>query len=149
MVWSHRINYKFISIHIIIWRIQLIRSRNCWHFTNTWVYPRSFFFFFMGSVLLIFWVFCVVLLYIFAFGVPCCDVRYDFRMKAKFGVYLPPVVCRRAHILFTLFVFVCVWWPPMHVVLCFCSVFLHSMYPVMLVSLDCLFYYPSVLCNFY
>jgi hypothetical protein len=36
--WSHRINYQFVSIHIIIWRIQLIRSRNCWPFANTWAY---------------------------------------------------------------------------------------------------------------
>jgi hypothetical protein len=36
----------------------------------------------------------------------CCDVRYDFRVKTMFGSSLPPVVCRRAHLLFTLFVFV-------------------------------------------
>jgi hypothetical protein len=67
-----------------------------------------------------------------------------------FGLYLPPVVCRRAHILFTLFVFVWVWWSPTHVLLCFCFVFLRIMYPVLLVSLDCLFFItPSVLCNFY
>jgi hypothetical protein len=67
-----------------------------------------------------------------------------------FGLYLPPVVCRRAHILFTLFVFVWAWWSPTHVVLCFCFVFLRIMYPVLLVSLDCLFFItPSVLCNFY
>ena len=31
----------------------------------------------------------------------------------------PPVVCRRAHILFTLFVFACVWWCPTHIIQCF------------------------------
>ena len=31
---------------------------------------------------------------------------YDFRIKTMFGSSLPPVVCRRAHVLFTLFVFV-------------------------------------------
>ena len=36
-----------------------------------------------------------------------CDVRYDFHMKTMFGSSLPPVVCRRAHALFTLFVFAC------------------------------------------
>ena len=36
----------------------------------------------------------------------CCDVQYDFRVKTMFGSSLPPVVCRRAHVLFTLFVFV-------------------------------------------
>jgi len=61
----------------------------------------------MESVLLIFLVFCVVLLCVFMFRVPCCDVRYNFRIKTKFGTSLPPVVCRRAHALFTLFVCVC------------------------------------------
>ena len=36
----------------------------------------------------------------------CCCVRYDFRIKAMFVSSLPPVVCRRAHALFTLYVFV-------------------------------------------
>jgi hypothetical protein len=36
----------------------------------------------------------------------CCDVRYDFRMETMFGSSLPPVVARRTHVLFTLFVFV-------------------------------------------
>ena len=34
-----------------------------------------------------------------------CDVRYDFRIKTMFGSSLPPLVCRRTHVLFTLFVF--------------------------------------------
>ena len=69
----------------------------------------------MGSVLLIFsfwgvflwgglWFF--FLLCVFAFLVPCCGVRYDFSIKTMFGLSLPQVVCRRAHVLFTLFVFV-------------------------------------------
>jgi hypothetical protein len=40
-------------------------------------------------VLLIFLVFCVVLLCVL---VPCCDVRYDFRIKTMFGSSLHPVV---------------------------------------------------------
>ena len=36
-----------------------------------------------------------------------CDVRYDFRTKMMFGLSLSQVVCRNAHVLFTLFVFVC------------------------------------------
>ena len=40
-----------------------------------------------------------------ATSVPCCDVRYDFYIKTMFGSSLPPIVCRRAHVLFTLFVF--------------------------------------------
>ena len=35
----------------------------------------------MGSLLLIFIVFCVVLLCVFTFCVPCCGDRYDFRIK--------------------------------------------------------------------
>ena len=33
----------------------------------------------LGSVLLIFLVFCVVLLFVFTFWVQCNDIRYDFR----------------------------------------------------------------------
>ena len=64
-------------------------------------------------------VFCVVLLCVLTFFVPCCDVCYDFHIKTMFGSSLLPVVCRRVHVLFTLFVFVYVWWCPTHIVLCF------------------------------
>jgi hypothetical protein len=47
----------------------------------------------------------VVLSYVFLFWVPCCDVRYEFRITMMFGLSLPPLVCRNAHVLFTLFVF--------------------------------------------
>jgi hypothetical protein len=40
--------------------------------------------------------------------VPCCDVSYDFHIKTIFGSSLPPVVCRRVHILFTLCMLACV-----------------------------------------
>ena len=45
-----------------------------------------------------------------------CLLRFPFGT----GLSLPPVVCRRAHVLFTLFVFVCVRWCPTHIVLRFC-----------------------------
>jgi hypothetical protein len=48
--------------------------------------------------MLIFLVFCVVLLCVFTFWVPCCDVRYYFRIQTMFGSFLPPVVCSRAHV---------------------------------------------------
>jgi hypothetical protein len=32
--------------------------------------------------------------------VPCCDVRYDFRMKTMLGSSFPPVVCRMVDVLF-------------------------------------------------
>jgi hypothetical protein len=62
----------------------------------------------VGSVKLIFLFFCVVILCVFTFWVPCCDAHYDFHIKTIFGSSLPPFVCRRAHVLFTLFVFVCI-----------------------------------------
>ena len=88
--------------------------------------------------------FCVVLLCVFIFRVPCCDVRYYFRMKTLFGSSLPPVVCRRAHVLFTLFVFACVWWCPAHIVLCFCFVCVRVVYPMLQVFLCCPFYLPPL-----
>ena len=42
------------------------------------------------------------------FLVPCCDVRYDFCIETMCGSSLPPVTYARPHVLFTLFVFVCV-----------------------------------------
>ena len=67
-----------------------IRGWTCLPFANTWVHHR----FYGWSVLLIFLVFCVVLLCVF--WVSYCDVRYDFRIKTMFGSSLPAVVCRRA-----------------------------------------------------
>ena len=92
----------------------------------------------VGSVLLTFLVFCVVLLCVFTFWVPGCDIRYNFLLKTMFGSSLPPFVCRSAHVLFTLFVFVCVLWRPTHIVLWFCFVFLGFVYP----TLDCPFWLP-------
>jgi hypothetical protein len=57
----------------------------------------------VGSMLLIFLVVCVILLFVFTFYDLCCDVCYDFRIEKMFSSSLPPVVCRRAHVLFTLF----------------------------------------------
>jgi hypothetical protein len=63
--------------------------------------------FLLGSVLFIFLVVCVVLLCFFTFLVPCCEDRYALRITTMFGSSLPAVVCRRANVLFTLFVFDC------------------------------------------
>ena len=63
--------------------------------------------------------FCVVLLCVVTYWVPCCDVCYNFRIKMMFGSSLPPVVCRSAHVLFILFVFVCVQKCPTHCVVFF------------------------------
>ena len=51
-------------------------------------------------------VFYAVILCVLTFRVPCFDVRYYFRIERMFGSSLPPVVCRKTHVLFTLFVFV-------------------------------------------
>ena len=81
----------------------LIRSRNYLLFVSTCVCPV----FCLWSVFLIFLVFCVVLLCVFTFWVPYCDVRYYLHINTMFGSSLPLVVCRRAHVLLTFFAFVC------------------------------------------
>ena len=54
---------------------------------------------------------------------------------------LPPVVCMMAHVLFTWFVFVCVYRCQSHIVLCFCYV----VFVLLPVSLDCPFVIASSL----
>ena len=113
-----------------IWNGCLIRSRNCLPFVSS---PPVFF----GGVRVAhLFNFCVVLLCVFMFWVPWCGVRYVFSIETIFSSSLPPVVCGRAHVLFTLFVFVCMWWCPAHIVLCFCFVFLRLVCPMLPVSLD-------------
>ena len=56
----------------------------------------------------------------------------------------------RDHVLFTLFVFVCVWWCPTHIVLRFCFVFLRLVCSLLPVSLNCPFLIgPSLFSNVY
>ena len=88
----------------------------------------------VGLVLLIFSVFCVVLLCVFTLLVPCCYVRYDFRIKTMFGSSFPSVVCRTAH--------------------CFIYVMFGSSFPsVVCRTAQCLIYvmfgssFPSVVCR--
>ena len=104
--------------------------------------------FLMGFVLLIL-VFSAVLLCVFFFWVPCFDIRYDFYVKTMLGLSLPPVVCRKAHVLQTLFVAVCIKCCPTHIVLCSCFIFLRFVYHVLPVSLDCPFLIASVFPNVY
>ena len=55
----------------------------------------------------------VVKLYFFTFLVPCCDVRYDFRVKTMFDWPLLPFVMKEAHVLCMFFcVFIYVHWCP-------------------------------------
>ena len=66
------------------------------------------------------------------------------------GSSLPPVVCRRARVLFTLFVFVCIKWCLTHIVVCVCVVCFRLVYPMLPVSLDCpLLIAPSMFSNIY
>ena len=67
-----------------------------------------------GFVHVLMWDSCYsfVKLHVFKFLVPCCDVRYDFRVKTMLGSSLFPFVLSRVHVLFMLSVFIYVyWWP--------------------------------------
>jgi hypothetical protein len=89
-----------------------------------------------------------VLLCVFTFWVPCCDVCYNFHIKTMTGSSLPPFVCMRAHVLRTLFVFRYAYWFPKHIVVWFCFGFLRLVYPMLPDSLDCSFFIaPFVLYN--
>ena len=46
-----------------------------------------------------------VLLWVFSFGVLCCDVRHNFHLITMFGSSLYPVVCGEARVLYTLSLF--------------------------------------------
>ena len=66
-----------------------------------------------------------------------------------FSSSLPPVVCRWAHVLFTLMCLF-VYSGAQHLVLCYCFVYLRLVCPLLPVSLDCPFLIaPSVFSNFY
>ena len=81
----------------------------------------------------------------------CIYIRIiHIRIKTMFGSSSPPIVCRRVHVLFTLVMFICVQWFPTHIVLCFCLVFLHLVYHMLSLSLDCPFLIAlSVFSNVY
>ena len=102
------------------------------------------------SVLLIFLVFlCCPIMCLYVLN-SCCDVRYDFRTITMFGSYFFSVVCRRMHVLLTLFIFVYVWWGPTHIVLSLCFVCLRRVYPMLPVIRGCpLLIEPSVFSNVY
>ena len=84
----------------------------------------------------------VVLLCVLTF-VLC--VRSNFRMNTMFGSSLPPVACWRAHVLFMLFVFVCV----QHI-LCwfFCGFFVFVLCPILISRLRLVYIFdcPSSSC---
>ena len=96
---------------------------------------------FWWSVLLIFQFFVVVILCVFTFWVPSCDVRYDFRIKL-FSVllYLQLYV---GGLMFYLRYFCLFVYSGVQHILCCVFVFLRLVYPMLPVSLDCpLFDWP-------
>ena len=48
-----------------------------------------------------------------------------------FGSSLPPVICRKAHVLFTLYMFAWIKWCPTHIVLYFCFVCFRLVCPML------------------
>jgi hypothetical protein len=75
----------------------------------------------------------------------CCDVCYDFRIETLFGLYLPPVVYMRDHVIYV--ICVCL---RIEVFTAHCVVFLRLAYPRLYVSLECAFLIaPSVFFNVY
>jgi hypothetical protein len=108
---------------------------------------------FVGSVLLIKYIFCAILLCVFKFWVPCCDVCYDFGMQTMFGSSLPPAVCRSAFDFILHYLCLFAHSGVQHI-LCYDFVLLVFVlclvYTMLLVSLDCQFLIaPSVLSNVY
>jgi hypothetical protein len=74
---------------------------------------------------------------VFTFWVSCCEVRDDFHIKAIFGLSLPPVVCRLAHVIHVICVCLrIVVSNTYHIVLCFFFVLCKS---ILQVSRDCQF----------
>jgi hypothetical protein len=77
-------------------KLCLMWGRCCLPFWSTWIRPVSYL------------IFDVVKLHVFHVLVPCCDVRYHFRVKTMF-VLIPICV---VHVLFKLFVFIYAYWCP-------------------------------------
>ena len=82
----------------------------------------------------------IVCLYVLGFMLWCplrfphgIDVRFEFASSCLWGT----------RVLFVLFVFVCVWWCPVRIVLCVYFVFLRLLCPMLPVSLDCSFVIAS------
>ena len=107
-------------------------------FTTVFLFSPSFF---CGSVLLICFLCCIFCFVLFVFVL--CLVLNVTISAFKNYVLLSPVVCKSAHVLFTLVVFAWIYWCPTHIVLCFCFVFLRLVYPILPVSLNGPFFIAS------
>ena len=107
-------------------------------FASTWIHPR----FFGGSVFLIF-------LCVFKFWIPCCDVRYDFRIKTMFGSSLPPVI---SGVSMSYLRYLCLFaYDGVQHIMCWVfDLFFFLVCSLMPVPLDCPFFIgPSVVSNVY
>ena len=115
-------------------------------FESTWVHIRFF-----GGVRvahLFGFLNCSIMCFNVLSSVLWCPLR--FRIWTMFGSFLPPVVCRRARVLFASFMFAYAQQCSTHIVLWFWFVFLGLVFPMLSVSLDCLFLIaPSVFFNIY
>jgi hypothetical protein len=81
-IWSHRVCRRVLFLILICCRcyVDVFFPLSLWR-----LLPE--FSFFSCSIM------CLYVL--------SCDIRYDFRIKSMFSSSLPPVICRRAHVLFT------------------------------------------------
>ena len=160
---TNRAQSSCFKLHTSCWSIGpggLLFYRPTWNYINPkilgpFIYETSFTLFninkssraheftsgfLVGSMLLIFSVFYVVLLRILTFLVSCCDVRYHFRIQTMFGSSLFPVVCKRVRF----FTFVYVSWCALGIVLVFVMCIVYPMLPF---SLDCPFFVMTVWCS--
>ena len=104
---------------------------NCLPFASTWVHPGL-----VGSVLLIYLVFYVVLLLVVTFWVPCCDVHYDFCIKSLFDSSLPPALFVRGLMSYIRCLFLFTHSGVQHILR---YIFIRLVYHMLAVSLDCSF----------
>ena len=95
-----------------LYRIYMYELHNCYRalpYIHVWVTRRVSYMklemlinYLSGSLPTVFWwgPYClfkkkmVLSYYVSTFRVPCCYVRYDFRLKTMFGLSLPLVVCK-------------------------------------------------------
>ena len=69
-----------------------------------------------------------------------CRTGHSLPRGAMLVSSFPPIVCSRTHVLFTLYLFACVYVWSTDVVYYFWFIFLRLLYPVLPVSLDCPFF---------
>jgi len=107
----------YSSIHVLLyilatWRVSHKRQ-NVLPFASTWVHPR-----FIGGARVVsrLSLRCLIMCLYVLSSMLWYPLRFPH--KTMFGWCLPPVLCMSVHVLFTIFVLVCVYWCPTHIVLC-------------------------------